>query len=63
MFVCSCRAVTDRTVDAVIASGATTVDEIAARCGAGGKCGGCRPELCRRLEELRVRPAVSHSAA
>lgn len=41
MVVCHCKAVSDRTVDAAIASGATTVDEITARCTAGGGCGGC----------------------
>jgi len=50
MFVCSCRAVTDRTVDAAIASGASSIEEIATRCGAGGRCGGCWPELERLLE-------------
>jgi len=51
MFVCSCRAVTDRTVDATIASGASSVEEIAERCGAGSVCGGCWPELERLLHE------------
>jgi len=49
MFVCSCRAVTDRAVVAAIAEGASTVDEVTARCAAGGRCGGCRPELQRLL--------------
>jgi bacterioferritin-associated ferredoxin len=51
MFVCSCRAVTDRTVDAAIASGASTVRDVAERCGAGSRCGGCWPELQRLLDE------------
>ena len=51
MFVCSCRAVTDRTVDAAIASGASCVEEVAQRCGAGSRCGGCWPELERILQE------------
>ena len=50
VIVCSCRAVSDRTVAAAIASGAETVGEISARCGAGGRCGGCWPELDRLLE-------------
>jgi len=50
MFVCSCRAVTDRTVDAAIASGAATIPEVIDRCGAGSRCGGCWPELERLLE-------------
>jgi bacterioferritin-associated ferredoxin len=65
MFVCSCNAVTDRTVDAVIAAGATTVAEVAARCGAGARCGGCHPELCRRLAEQKAAKAAAkgHAAA
>ena len=51
MFVCHCRAVTDRTVRAVIASGATTIEELARRCSAGATCGGCWPAL----EELLAR--------
>jgi bacterioferritin-associated ferredoxin len=53
MYVCSCRAVTDRTVKAAIASGATTIDAIAERCGAGGRCGGCWPALAELLEDAR----------
>ena len=62
MYVCSCRAVTDRTVDAAIASGADTVEEIARRCGAGARCGGCWPELERLLAEL-PKPAYEHRIA
>jgi bacterioferritin-associated ferredoxin len=51
MFVCSCEAVTDRTVDAAITVGAGSVEEIARRCGAGARCGGCWPELERLLAE------------
>lgn len=51
MIVCSCRAVSDRTVRAAIASGAETVDEVANRCGAGGQCGACWPSLARLLDD------------
>lgn len=51
MIVCSCLAVSDRTVDAVLASGASSVGEVTARCGAGGRCGGCWPSLQRLLDE------------
>jgi bacterioferritin-associated ferredoxin len=57
MYVCSCRGVTDRTVQAAIASGAGTVEEIANRCGAGARCGGCWPELERLLAESARRAA------
>jgi bacterioferritin-associated ferredoxin len=62
MFVCSCKAVTDRTVDAAIASGATCIEEIAERCGAGSRCGGCSPELERLLHESTPRHAHLHIA-
>ena len=58
MFVCSCRAVTDRTIRAAIASGARSIDDIAARCGAGERCGGCWPALAELLDEHRL-PASS----
>lgn len=66
MYVCSCRAVTDRTIRAAIASGAESIEEIAARCGAGARCGGCWPALAELLDEQRPadrRPATQTSAA
>jgi len=45
MVVCHCRSVNDRTVGAAIADGAASLEEIGARCGAGTRCGGCRPML------------------
>ena len=51
MYVCSCKAVTDRTIDAVISSGASSVEEITSKCAAGGRCGGCWPALERMLDE------------
>jgi bacterioferritin-associated ferredoxin len=50
--VCSCRAVTDRTVHAAICGGAESVDELASLCKAGSRCGGCWPELQRLLAEF-----------
>ncbi len=41
MIVCHCEAVNDRTITDTILSGATSPDEVADRCGAGGQCGGC----------------------
>jgi len=51
VIICSCRAVSDRTVRAAVASGAESIDEVAARCGAGGRCGGCWPALAELLHE------------
>jgi bacterioferritin-associated ferredoxin len=63
MFVCSCKAVTDRTVRAAIASDARTIDDLAVRCGAGSKCGGCWPELRRLLDETSTVDAPSRAVA
>jgi bacterioferritin-associated ferredoxin len=51
MIVCSCHAVTDRTVRACIVSGDETPEQIAQRCGAGTDCGGCRNAVLDLLEE------------
>jgi bacterioferritin-associated ferredoxin len=64
MVVCHCKAVSDRTVDAAIASGATSVPEITARCTAGGGCGGCHRLLEALLEAtVMEREPASASAA
>jgi bacterioferritin-associated ferredoxin len=64
MIVCSCRAVSDRTIGAAMAAGATCVDSITAKCGAGGRCGGCWPELERLLADhaSRHETAATHAA-
>ena len=51
MFVCSCTGVNDRTIRAAIATGARSIDEVAERCGAGARCGGCWPVLAELLDE------------
>ena len=50
MVLCVCQAVTDREVDDAIRAGARSLDEIAARCGAGDNCGCCREAIEERLE-------------
>jgi bacterioferritin-associated ferredoxin len=50
VIVCHCRAVSDRTIGDQVAAGATSIDELSERCGAGSDCGGCH----RRLERLLV---------
>jgi bacterioferritin-associated ferredoxin len=51
MFVCHCRAVTDREIGEAIAAGARDLDEIGRRCGAGITCGGCCPLLQELLDK------------
>ena len=41
MFVCGCRAVTDREVHDAVQAGARTAAEEAVRCVAGRRCGKC----------------------
>ncbi|KAA8962907.1 (2Fe-2S)-binding protein [Mycobacterium sp.] len=42
MYVCLCVGVTSQTVADVVAGGASTSKQVAARCGAGSECGRCR---------------------
>ena len=49
MVVCHCFAVNHRDIDAAIASGASTVDDISEHTDAGAGCGGCHPTLCARI--------------
>lgn len=51
MYICHCRAVTDRAIRAQIDAGARHEKALADRCGAGSRCGGCLPALRRLLDE------------
>jgi len=66
MYVCVCKAVTDKEVEAAIDEGAHTVDQVTATCQAGGDCGSCRGMIedmiedrlgCRSKRRLPVRAA------
>ena len=63
MLVCHCLAVNDQAVAHAAAEGARTVDDLAARCGAGGRCGGCRPLLAELLAETAVGVRRPHASA
>jgi bacterioferritin-associated ferredoxin len=54
MYVCSCHAVSDRTIRAEIERGAVDEFDIADRCGAGTHCGSCVDEVRRLCDEIRV---------
>ena len=54
--MCHCRAVTDRVIDGEVARGASTIEELAATCGAGSQCGGCWPALEQLLDRERLEP-------
>ena len=61
MIVCHCERVSDRVIRTTVMSGATSPDEVAERCGAGGRCGGCHESIRRLLDEsvTPVRLAVA----
>lgn len=54
MIVCICTATCERRLEAVIAEGAHTVGEVERRCGAGGDCGSCRPDIERVIERVTL---------
>jgi bacterioferritin-associated ferredoxin len=45
VYVCHCRAVTDRHICEAIEAGACDPETVSRRCGAGGACGGCLPAV------------------
>ena len=45
MVICHCTAVNDKAIRAEIEAGALDADALAERCGAGSRCGSCRPVL------------------
>ncbi|HEX8928707.1 MAG TPA: (2Fe-2S)-binding protein [Actinomycetota bacterium] len=63
MFVCHCRALTDREIGEEIAAGARDLDEIGRRCGAGVTCGGCCPLLQELLDQAAERVAEAPAMA
>ncbi len=54
MYVCHCRAVTETTIRAAIEAGARSWADLARRCGAGSRCGGCSPLLRQLLADYGV---------
>ena len=51
MIVCLCRRVSDRTIRAAIADGASNVQEVGAACRAGTGCGACHETIEDMLHE------------
>jgi bacterioferritin-associated ferredoxin len=62
MFVCVCRAVTDREVSQVIEDGACTVADVTRQCGAAGDCGACRGRIEEMIEASASEPYKDASA-
>lgn len=53
VIVCHCFGVSDRRIHAEAGLGASDLDDITARCGAGGDCGGCA-DLIEDILEIRT---------
>jgi len=62
MIVCSCHAVSDRTVRDAAARGAT-VEDIALATGAGSDCGVCHDEISSIVKERRSGPCRASPCA
>ena len=64
-FVCNCNGVRQRdmsaAVDHVAGCGAPTVDAVYAQCGVAPKCGRCKVDIQRMLDEA-MRPALAVAA-
>lgn len=50
MYICVCKAVSDKEVRQLIQAGARTAAELERQCGAGGDCGSCISDLENLLD-------------
>jgi bacterioferritin-associated ferredoxin len=62
MIVCHCKVVSDRHVRDAIGLGACDVDDVGARCGAGTRCGSCRPTIGVLLATMAAPEQVEPAA-
>jgi bacterioferritin-associated ferredoxin len=51
MYLCVCRAIREREVDAAVRAGAHRPVDIFRACGKSPQCGGCAPELRKRIDK------------
>lgn len=63
MVVCHCNAVNDRAIRAEIEAGALDAEALAQRCGAGARCGSCRPVLEAILATVPGAPVAIRATA
>lgn len=60
MYVCVCKAVSDKEIRQLIQGGARSTAEIERQCGAGGDCGSCVGDLEAMIDAaLLARPAAA----
>ena len=62
MIVCHCEVVSERRIRDAILCGAAAVDDVGNRCGAGTRCGGCRPTIEALLVAVAAREPVEPAA-
>jgi bacterioferritin-associated ferredoxin len=63
VIVCSCRAVSDRTLREAVANGASSAEDLSRCCDVGNRCKGCWPALERFIEQHCGAPAPLDAAA
>jgi bacterioferritin-associated ferredoxin len=51
MLVCHCRGVSDRQIKRAVKNGACSLREVARATGAGMRCGGCRENVAKVVED------------
>jgi bacterioferritin-associated ferredoxin len=62
MIVCHCEVVSDRHIRDAVACGASSIDDVGRRCGAGTHCGSCRPTIGALLVAVAAREPVEPAA-
>ena len=50
MYICVCRVVTRKVIEATIQAGAHTVEEVGRQSGAGTECGKCQRNISKLIE-------------
>ncbi|HYC54445.1 MAG TPA: (2Fe-2S)-binding protein [Candidatus Binatia bacterium] len=63
MIVCECENVSDARIRETIAKGARTIGEVTRRCGAGGCCRSCHPQIGRMLRNAAAATAAVEAEA
>ncbi|MFZ5533624.1 MAG: (2Fe-2S)-binding protein [Pseudomonadota bacterium] len=63
MYVCLCRAVTDRDVNQAIAQGHQSLPALQATLGVATGCGRCRNHVCRMLQDETAEAALAGSTS
>ena len=62
MYVCLCKAVTDREIREAVEDGASHVSDLAERCGLGTGCGRCR-NTAQELIDQHLAESLCYAAA